>query len=134
MRAATNVPADAPPTPFAQIGGRAAVRAISDTFYDLIDRDPAYAALRALHGADLTPTRASLTDFLTAWLGGPRTWFEARPRTCIMAMHRAIPTTGETAAEWLAAMDRALRRNAVDPVLQGTILQALARMAQQMIA
>jgi hemoglobin len=134
MRAATDAPANAPLTPFAQIGGRAAVRAIADSFYDLIERDPAYAALRALHAADLTATRASLTDFLTAWLGGSRSWFAARPRTCIMAMHRAIPTTAETAGEWLAAMERALRRNAVDPVLQGTILHALARMAHQMIA
>lgn len=135
MRAATSDPAsaDAPLTPFEQIGGREAVRRLCDSFYDLIDTDPAYAVLRALHAPDLTSTRASLTDFLTAWLGGPRTWFEDRPRICIMSMHRAIPATRDTALQWLSAMEAALRRNRIAPPLQVTILQGLARMANHMI-
>lgn len=133
MRAAISAPVTTPPTPFEEIGGREAVRHLSDAFYDLIDTDPAYAVLRSLHAPDLTPTRDSLTDFLTAWLGGPRSWFEDRPRICIMAMHRAIPTTRDTAIQWLSAMETALRRNRVAAPLQVTILQGLARMANHMI-
>ena len=46
---------------------------------DLMEADPAYETLRALHAADLSPMRDSLSDFLMAWLGGPRDWFVQRP-------------------------------------------------------
>ena len=58
-------------TAYETIGGASAVRAFVDRFYDLMEGEPAYAALRALHAPDLGPMRESLAGFLTAWLGGP---------------------------------------------------------------
>ena len=78
----------APPvrqTPYDLMGGRPVVSAMVERFYDLMDTDPAYAALRALHAPDLAPMRASLTGFLTAWLGGPRDWFDQHPGACVMS-------------------------------------------------
>src|SRR3546814_14970718 len=59
-----------------RIGGEATVAAIANRFYDLIDRDRAYADLRAIHAADLRAVRHGLTRFLAGWSGGPRDWFE----------------------------------------------------------
>ena len=39
--------------------------------------------------ADLLPVRVSLTQFLSAWLGGPRDWFVARPGACF-AIERLV--------------------------------------------
>ena len=44
-------------TPFEWIGGEAPVQALVDRFYDLMDLEPGYAALRAAHGPELENAR-----------------------------------------------------------------------------
>ncbi|RYF53019.1 MAG: globin, partial [Comamonadaceae bacterium] len=54
---------DKPPfdTPFEWIGGEAKVNALVERFYDLMDLEPAYAALRAAHGPSLDNARQRLS-------------------------------------------------------------------------
>ncbi|MEO5707807.1 MAG: group II truncated hemoglobin [Alteraurantiacibacter sp.] len=94
-------------TPFEQLGGRTALGRVVDRFYDLMDSEPAYADLRAMHAADLAPMKQALAGFLTGWAGGPRDWFDANPGKCMMSMHSGFTITRETAGQWVAAMDRA---------------------------
>lgn len=120
-------------TPYAQIGGAAPVLALARRFYALIDGDPAYAELRAVHGPDLAPIAESLAGFLTAWLGGPRDWFAVHPGTCIMRMHRIRGFTPDLAGQWAAAMRAAIAADpGIDPALAAQIGEALARMAHAM--
>lgn len=130
MTATAEAPA---PSLFERIGGTEGVRAVVDRFYDLMEHDPRYAALRAMHVEDLFPLRVSLTQFLSAWLGGPRDWFEARPGTCIMSMHRAMGITPETAAQWVEAMSRAMANCRVEKALGSQMQQAFLRMAGAMM-
>jgi len=95
-------------TPYDRLGGKATIEAIADRFYDLMDSDPAFAELRAMHAADLAPMRASLAGFLTGWSGGPRDWFEANPGRCMMSIHRPLPIDADTARQWIVAMRRAI--------------------------
>ncbi|MFA5964087.1 MAG: globin [Sphingomonas sp.] len=119
-------------TPYAQLGADR-VAAIVDRFYDLMENDPAFAGLRAMHGADLAPMRSSLTGFLTAWLGGPRDWFSERPGACLMSMHGAMPITPELGGQWIAAMDRAIAAEpGVAPELAATLTTAIGRVARAM--
>ncbi len=108
------------------------VRRLVDRFYDLMDSDAAYAALRGLHAHDLAPMRDSLTSFLTAWLGGPRDWFEQRPGACIMSAHAKIAITPQTADEWVRAISRALADVGIENPAREMIGVAFARMAQGM--
>jgi hemoglobin len=124
--------ADAAATAFLRIGGAAVVQAIVERFYDLMDSDPAYAELRAMHAPDLAPMRASLAGFLTAWLGGPRDWFAGRS-ACIMSLHAPLPIRDATAAQWAHAMARAIRDSDVaDRHVAGAVSLLLARIAMQM--
>lgn len=97
-----------PETPFYQLGGHETMRAIVDRFYDLMDSDPGYAELRAMHAADLGPMRLSLAGFLAGWSGGPRDWFQNNPGKCMMSAHQAFAITPAVAAQWAEAMRRAI--------------------------
>ena len=119
-------------SPFVAAGGADGVAALVSRFYDLMETDPAYAELRALHAADLAPMRASLTGFLSGWLGGPRDWFDANPGRCMMSMHANVPVSALTARQWTAAMGRALADTGVEPDLAARILDAFTRMAAAM--
>ncbi|RYE58436.1 MAG: globin [Rhizobiaceae bacterium] len=125
-----------PRTAYELLGGRAVVRSIVDRFYDLMEADTAYAELRAMHAADLTPMRDSLTGFLVAWLGGPRDWFEERPGRCMMSAHRGVTMTQPTARQWADAMTRAVSEGVedigADPALTAKMAEALAGMALNM--
>jgi hemoglobin len=130
-----NADPDAPvvASPFERIGGHAAMRAIADRFYDLMERDPAYAELRAVHSADLSGIRAQLPLFLAGWAGGPRDWFEANPGKCMMSAHRDIPINRDTAGQWADAMTRAIAEVAVaDREVADAMADVLSRMARGM--
>lgn len=126
--------AEAPPaSPFERVGGHAAMRAITDRFYDLMDEDPAYAELRAIHGADLSDMRAQLPSFLAGWAGGPRDWFEANPGKCMMSAHGGIAITRDTAGQWAEAMSRAIAEAQVaDREIAEAMADVLSRMAKGM--
>lgn len=122
-----------PATPFDRIGGRAPIAAMVDRFYDLMEQDQAYAELRAIHAADLTPMRASLTDFLVAWMGGPRDWFAARPGACIMSAHAAMPGVDmKTATQWVLAMKRAAEETIPDPEFTDAMVASFVQMSRTM--
>ncbi|WP_375196513.1 group II truncated hemoglobin [Sphingobium sp.] len=120
------------PTPFDRIGGEPTVAAIANRFYDLIEQDPAYADLRAIHAADLSAIRHGLTRFLAGWAGGPRDWFERGQ--CVMSLHRAFPITPALADQWANAMTRAIAAQpGLDPRLGEAMGEALGHMARGMI-
>jgi len=111
----TEQAATRPATPFDRLGGHATMQAICNRFYDLMEQDPAYAELRAMHAADLAPMRQSLPLFLAGWAGGPRDWFEANPGRCMMSMHKPFAIGADVAAQWAEAMRRAIADVAPEP-------------------
>lgn len=116
-------------TPYDLVGGQQVVRRLVDRFYDLMEGDPAFGELRALHAPDLGPMRDSLTGFLAAWLGGPRDWFEQRPGRCMMSAHRDVPITEASARQWADAMTQAVSECVADARLAGKMAEALSAMA-----
>jgi len=97
-----------PNTPFYKLGGHETFQAIVDRFYDLMDSDPAYAELRAMHAPDLTKMRTALAQFLAGWSGGPRDWFEQNPGRCMMSVHKPYTISRKVADQWAEAMKRAI--------------------------
>jgi len=120
-------------SPFERVGGHPALRAITERFYDLMEQDPAYAELRAMHAADLTPMRAALPLFLAGWAGGPRDWFEANPGKCMVSLHATFPIDPQTAEQWARAMTRAIAEADLgDREIAAAMADVLARMAKGM--
>jgi len=119
-----------PNTPFYRLGGHETFQAICDRFYDLMESDPAYAELRAIHAEDLTKMRKALPLFLAGWAGGPRDWFDQNPGRCMMSVHKPYTITHEMARQWGEAMKRAIADVAPEPAdmakAMGGVLEELA--------
>lgn len=122
-----------PNTPFYKLGGHETIQAICNRFYDLMDSDPAYADLRAMHAPDLARMKSSLAGFLAGWAGGPRDWFEANPGKCMMSAHKPFTITKEVAGQWADAMKRAIAEVAPeDAKLAEAMGEVLSDMAMGM--
>ncbi|WP_439534028.1 group II truncated hemoglobin [Polymorphobacter sp.] len=128
------MPATMTASPFVRIGAARGVDALVERFYDLMDSDPGYATLRALHGPCLAASRQSLAGYLTAWLGGPTDWFQAKSRPCLMGLHRSLGISRAAADQWVDAMARAMADVRVDRMLARELLPIFERMATSMIA
>ena len=120
-----------PNTPYHRLGGAPVFEAICNRFYDLMDEDPQYAELRAMHAPDLGPMREALPRFLAGWAGGPRDWFEAVPGRCMMSVHKSLTIDKAVAGQWADAMKRAVADVAPEPAdmarAMGEVLADLAR-------
>jgi hemoglobin len=95
-------------TPFDQLGGIAGVRALVDRFYDLMDLEPGFAALRALHPPTLDGSRDKFAWFLTGWLGGPDLYIERFGHPRLRARHLPYPIGVSARDQWLTCMGLAM--------------------------
>jgi len=104
-------------TPFDRLGGEAAVRALVDRFYDLMDLEAAYSGLRALHPATLEGSRDKLFWYLCGWLGGPDHYIERFGHPRLRARHLPYAIGDAERDQWMACMTRALHECGVDAEL-----------------
>jgi len=95
-------------TPFEWLGGEARVQELTDRFYDLMDLEPAYAALRATHGSDLTSARQKLFWFLCGWLGGPNHYTDRFGHPRLRMRHMPFAIGVKERDQWVACMDQAM--------------------------
>lgn len=119
----SDTPDASPTTPFEWIGGEARVRALTERFYDLMDLEPRYAALRAAHGSDLVSARQKLFWFLCGWLGGPDYYIERFGHPRLRARHLPFSIGILERDQWVACMDQAMAETGVPADLR-TRLQA----------
>ncbi len=119
-------------TVYEWIGGEAAVKALADKFYDLMDLEPAYAHLRSLHQADLQHSRDTLFWFLCGWTGGPSHYEDrfGHPRLRMRHLHVEIGIRERD--EWLACMQQAMQECHLDTTLQARLYASFAHTADFM--
>ena len=130
-----NAEVEKPLTPYQALGGREVISRIVNRFYDLMDSEPQYARLRAMHAPDLAHMRGSLAGWLTAWAGGPKDWFDENPGKCMMSAHRGLGVSTETAGQWADAMARAIADcGPLDVELGKAMAERLSMMASAMVA
>ena len=125
---------DKPPydTPFEWIGGEDRVRALVDRFYDLMDLEPAYSALRASHGSTLSEARDELFWFLCGWLGGPQDYQDRFGHPRLRMRHMPFSIGIAERDQWLACMDQAMVETGVDPALRERLNQSFFQTADWM--
>ena len=119
-------------TPFAWIGGESQVHALVDRFYDLMDLEPDYAALRAAHGTELANAREKLKMFLTGWMGGPQRYTEQFGHPRLRMRHMPFSIGIAERYQWVACMDQAMQETAIDDALRTRLKESFMQTADWM--
>lgn len=112
---ATDDDVPAGPTPFEVIGGEPVVLALVQRFYDLMDLEPAYRGIRALHPSHLEGSRDKLFWFLCGWLGGPQHYVERFGHPRLRARHLPFAIGVAERDQWMACMIQAMEEMKIDP-------------------
>jgi hemoglobin len=103
---------------FDWIGGEPVIRSVVDRFYDLMELEPAYAELRAVHGSTLAEARDKLFWFLCGWMGGPQHYTDRFGHPRLRARHMPFKIGILERDQWLACMDQAMGEVQVDAELR----------------
>ena len=119
-------------TPFAWIGGESQVHALVDRFYDLMDLEPGYAALRAAHGTELANAREKLKMFLNGWMGGPQRYTEQFGHPRLRMRHMPFSIGIAERDQWVACMDQAMQETAIDDALRTRLKESFMQTADWM--
>ena len=119
-------------TAFDRLGGEVMVRRLVDRFYDLMELEPAYAALRAMHPTTLEGSRDKLFWFLCGWLGGPDHYIQrfGHPRLRMRHMPFAIGIAERD--QWLACMAQAMAELQLDAALAQRLAESFFNTADWM--
>ena len=112
------------PTVFERIGGEAGTRALVDRFYDLMDLEPAYRDLRAVHGQTLERARDKLFWYLCGWLGGPQHYTDRFGHPMLRARHLPFAIGIRERELWIACMQQAMRESEIDEALAEQLAKA----------
>ena len=112
------------PTVFERIGGEVGTRALVDRFYDLMDLEAAYGALRALHPSTLDGSRDKLYWFLCGWLGGPQHYTDRFGHPMLRARHLPFAIGIRERDQWMACMQQAMRESGIDEALAEQLAKA----------
>lgn len=122
----------AQPSAYDWIGGDTKVRALVDRFYDLMDLEPSYQALRQAHGPTLESARDKLYWFLSGWLGGPNLYIEQFGHPRLRARHMPFSIGILERDQWVACMGQAMNELQVDPDLANRLNQSFMQTADWM--
>ena len=119
-------------TPYELLGGDAKVRELVDRFYDLMEFEPAYKQLRAVHGNTLESARERLYQFLCGWLGGPPLYTDRYGHPMLRARHLPFAIGDVERDQWMACMRQAMEETHVPQELRAPLEEALQKTADWM--
>lgn len=123
-------PVDTTPNPhFGMLGGEVAVRRVAERFYDLMDQHPENQTLRALHAADLGPSRQKLFEFLCGWLGGPDYFVAKHGPPRLRQRHQAVPIGDRERDQWMRCMTGALAEEPIPDDSRQELTRAFQKLA-----
>jgi hemoglobin len=98
-------------SPYALLGGRAAVERLAARFYEVMERDE--PALSAVHRQDPaggieSGVKQRFGLFLVGWLGGPQDYMAQHGHPRLRMRHGRVPVDIQMRDAWLRCMQRAL--------------------------
>jgi hemoglobin len=131
---ATDAAADTAPntTPYEMLGGEAVVRDIVDRFYDLMELEPEFAEIRAMHPPSMEGSRDKLFWFLSGWLGGPSLYIERIGHPMLRARHLPFAIASKERDQWITCMALAMQELGIEEQLRDRLLNSMFQTADWM--
>ena len=123
---------DEPQTLYSVIGGEARVRELVDRFYDLMELEPEFAGIRAMHPVPMDSSRDKLFMFLSGWMGGPDLFVEAYGHPRLRARHLPFAIGSPERDQWLRAMAWAMEDIGIDEALRLRLMESFYQTADWM--
>lgn len=123
---------DNAPTLYDIIGGETRLRELVDRFYDLMDLEPQFAALRAMHPRSLDGSRDKLFWFLCGWSGGPNHYIERFGHPRLRARHLPFSIASTERDQWLRCMALAMHELDMPEALQERLIHSFFQTADWM--
>ena len=121
---------------FELLGGEAHgvenVRKLVEAFYDVMDSDPKFQPLRAMHPADLTSSREKLFMFLTGWTGGPQLYTERYGHPMLRKKHLPFAVDESARDQWMYCMFVAMQLIGIEETLKTKLAEQLYGVADFM--
>lgn len=106
------------------IGGEAVLRTMVERFYDLMELEPEFAGLRALHPPSTDGSREKLFMFLSGWMGGPDLFVERFGHPRLRARHLPYAIGTSERDQWLRAMAWAMEDAGIDEALRVRLMES----------
>ena len=122
-------------TLYEQLGGEGQVRALVETFYDVMGRtEPALTRLHALdeQGQVARGMRDRFALYLVGWLGGPQDYIAQNGHPRLRMRHGRVPVDKAMRDAWLRSMASALDARGVSGGLRFVLDEKLAGLADFM--
>jgi hemoglobin len=120
------------PSVFELIGGDHKIRELVDRFYDLMDLEPEFAGIRAMHPTPLDSSRDKLYWFLSGWMGGPSLYIERFGHPRLRARHLPYAIASGERDQWLRCMAWAMQDVGIEQELQMRLMQSFYQTADWM--
>ncbi len=120
-------------TPYDQLGGEAAIRALVQRFYALMDSLPEAYAVRQLHPESLDGSATSLFEFLSGWFGGPQLYAAKKGHPRLRMRHAPYAVSQMMRDEWMLCMTQALTEQVADAAFRALLIQTFDQMATHLL-
>jgi hemoglobin len=117
---------------FDLIGGDAKLRELVDRFYDLMELEPEFAGIRAMHPTPTDSSRDKLYWFLSGWTGGPSLYIERFGHPRLRARHLPFAIGIAERDQWLRCMEMAMEEVELPPPLRDALKGAFFQTADWM--
>jgi hemoglobin len=114
------------------IGGETKLREMVDRFYDLMELEPEFAGIRALHPPSTEGSRDKLFWFLSGWMGGPDAFVERFGHPRLRARHLPFPIGTSERDQWLRAMAWAMEDVGIAEALRVRLMESFYQTADWM--
>jgi hemoglobin len=119
-------------TPYEQLGGRQAVEALAEAFYDAMEaHEPELTATHRLtpEGRIHPEVRRRFGMFLVFWLGGPHDYLEQCGHPRLRMRHHKVAIGEAMRDAWLRSMTRAMDQRQVQGSVRDFLDQRFAHVA-----
>lgn len=119
-------------TAFELVGGEEKLRTLVDRFYDLMELEPEFAGIRAMHPESTDGSRDKLFWFLCGWMGGPDYFVERFGHPRLRARHLPYAIASDERDQWLRCMAWAMQDVGIPEELQQRLMQSFYQTADWM--